>query len=157
VEKIEGPMKIQAYSPPTTPAPLLVSLILYQRPRERLSVHYKRACARGLQGLGVPPQRQGIILSVKTIALFLLMFSPALGDIQTCRDAYSKASYATAIKECFPPAKAGSPEAQFTLGYMYNNGEGVPKDAVQAVSWWRKAADQGAKPPLGTPKPTPTT
>ena len=29
------------------------------------------------------------------------------------------------------------------LGFMYANGEGVPKDAVQAVSWLRKAADQG--------------
>ena len=26
---------------------------------------------------------------------------------------------------------------------MYANGEGVPKDAVQAVTWYRKAAEQG--------------
>ena len=26
---------------------------------------------------------------------------------------------------------------------MYATGEGVPKDAVQAVSWYRKAAEQG--------------
>jgi hypothetical protein len=26
---------------------------------------------------------------------------------------------------------------------MYYNGRGVPQDYVQAVKWWRKAADQG--------------
>jgi TPR repeat protein len=33
--------------------------------------------------------------------------------------------------------------AQSDLGVMYCNGEGVKKDAVQAVSWYRKAAVQG--------------
>lgn len=44
-------------------------------------------------------QRRGIILSVKIAALFLLMCSPALGDIASCRDAYLKDGYATAFKE----------------------------------------------------------
>jgi TPR repeat protein len=26
---------------------------------------------------------------------------------------------------------------------MYNNGQGVPKDIVQAASWFRKAHEQG--------------
>ena len=29
---------------------------------------------------------------------------------------------------------------------MYERGEGVPEDDVQAVSWYRKAADQGDAP-----------
>jgi TPR repeat protein len=33
--------------------------------------------------------------------------------------------------------------AQFNLGHMHHYGEGVVKDAVQAVSWYRKAAEQG--------------
>ncbi|MFZ6743759.1 tetratricopeptide repeat protein [Undibacterium sp. JH2W] len=32
---------------------------------------------------------------------------------------------------------------QFNVGTMYSTGEGVPKDDVQAVSWYRKAAEQG--------------
>ena len=80
---------------------------------------------------------------MKTAALFLLMFSPALADIAACRDAVIKSDYATAFKECAPLAKAGSAEAQFYVGYMYANGNGVRKDAVQAVSWYRKAAEQG--------------
>ena len=34
-------------------------------------------------------------------------------------------------------------EAQYNLGLMYNDGRGVPQDYKQAVSWFRKAADQG--------------
>ena len=37
----------------------------------------------------------------------------------------------------------GDADAQFKLGTCYANGNGVPKDAVEAVSWYRKAADQG--------------
>jgi predicted aspartyl protease len=40
-------------------------------------------------------------------------------------------------------ADQGYARAQYILGYKYAKGEGVPKDAVQAVQWIRKAADQG--------------
>ena len=40
-------------------------------------------------------------------------------------------------------AGAGNASAQFELGVMYYTGEGVPKEAVQAVAWFRKAAEQG--------------
>ena len=40
-------------------------------------------------------------------------------------------------------ADQGDSDAQNNLGNMYYNGEGVPKDAVQAGSWYRKAAGQG--------------
>ena len=33
--------------------------------------------------------------------------------------------------------------AQFSLGVMYSNGEGVPQDYAEAVRWYRLAADQG--------------
>ena len=80
---------------------------------------------------------------MKTIATYLLMCTAALADITACRHAVIKSDYAAAFKECAPRAKAGSAEAQFYVGSMYANGDGVPKDAVQAVSWYRKAAEQG--------------
>ena len=40
-------------------------------------------------------------------------------------------------------ANAGDAEAQFNLGVMYRVGRGVPQDYAQAVSWCRKAAEQG--------------
>ena len=40
-------------------------------------------------------------------------------------------------------AEHGDAQAQFNLGGMYANGEGVAQDAKQAVAWYRKAAEQG--------------
>ena len=40
-------------------------------------------------------------------------------------------------------ADQGNAAAQSNLGYMYDNGEGVPENDAEAVRWFRKAADQG--------------
>jgi len=40
-------------------------------------------------------------------------------------------------------AERGDADAQTKLGQMYAQGEGVPKDSIEAVKWYRKAADQG--------------
>ena len=37
----------------------------------------------------------------------------------------------------------GNAEAQFNLGVMYDNGEGVPQDDAEDVKWYRMAAQQG--------------
>ena len=40
-------------------------------------------------------------------------------------------------------AEQGNAAAQFSLGLMYADGEGVPKDDAEAVRWYRLAAEQG--------------
>ena len=40
-------------------------------------------------------------------------------------------------------AEQGVAAAQFNLGFMYRNGEGVPENDAEAVKWYRKASDQG--------------
>ena len=40
-------------------------------------------------------------------------------------------------------AEQGDAEAQFQLGKMYANGDGVARDDAEAVKWYRKAAEQG--------------
>ena len=40
-------------------------------------------------------------------------------------------------------ADQGFAGAQYNLGAMYANGEGVPQNATEAVKWYRRAADQG--------------
>ena len=47
------------------------------------------------------------------------------------------------FKETFQVAKQGNAKAQFNLGLMYYNGQGVRQDYVQIVKWFRKAAEQG--------------
>ena len=40
-------------------------------------------------------------------------------------------------------AEQGNPEAQFALGTMYRDGQGVEKDLEQTLAWWKKAAELG--------------
>jgi TPR repeat protein len=47
-------------------------------------------------------------------------------------------------------AKAGNPEAQFRLGVMYGNGDGVGLDYEQARHWFEQAARQGHESALIT-------
>jgi TPR repeat protein len=43
-------------------------------------------------------------------------------------------------------ALGGVPQAQFFLGNVYKNGQGVEKDLGKAVLWWSKAAEYGYQP-----------
>jgi len=47
------------------------------------------------------------------------------------------------LEETRKLAEAGNAVAQNHLGFMYQYGEGVPRDAAEALKWYRKAADQG--------------
>jgi hypothetical protein len=38
-------------------------------------------------------------------------------------------------------AEAGDAKAQKHLGFMYANGQGVPKSNAEAANWYRKAAE----------------
>lgn len=49
-----------------------------------------------------------------------------------------------AFAEYRKAADRGDDEGQFYLAKMYESGDGTPKDAKQAVYWYRKAADQGS-------------
>jgi TPR repeat protein len=43
-------------------------------------------------------------------------------------------------------AEQGDAEAQFNLGFCYDDGRGVEKDYGEAVKWYRKAAEQNFAP-----------
>ncbi|MGB7768149.1 MAG: tetratricopeptide repeat protein [Verrucomicrobiia bacterium] len=43
-------------------------------------------------------------------------------------------------------AEKGDAEAQFNLGFCYDDGRGVAKNAKEAVKWYRKAAEQNYAP-----------
>ncbi len=47
------------------------------------------------------------------------------------------------IEQIREAAKLGNAGAQYLLGLMYDQGEGVPQDYRKAVKWYRKAAEQG--------------
>lgn len=53
------------------------------------------------------------------------------------------ADYASELRTLRPLAERGHAIAQFNLGVMHDFGQGIAKDPVQAVKWYRLAAAQG--------------
>ncbi|MDA8675336.1 sel1 repeat family protein [Alphaproteobacteria bacterium] len=64
-------------------------------------------------------------------------------DIEKGITAYENKEYATALKLFRPLADDGDPEAQYYLGQMYENGQGVPTNKARAVVFYTLAIDQG--------------
>ncbi len=58
-------------------------------------------------------------------------------------DAFDNGDYATALAEFRPLAEEGSYYAQFYLGFMYYNGNGVLQDYKEAAKWYTLSAEQG--------------
>lgn len=82
-------------------------------------------------------------LATALLALTLSASVNAEGLFQKGLEAYNQKDYAATIEIWRPLAESGDVLAQFNLGVMYANGEGVPKDDAQAVVWYHKAAKQG--------------
>ena len=67
----------------------------------------------------------------------------AVTSHQEGADAYAHGNYALALEKFRPFAEQGNAQAQFSLGLMYHQGQGVAQDDKEAVAWWNKAAEQG--------------
>ena len=50
------------------------------------------------------------------------------------------------VEACRTAAEQGDASARFSLGVMYFDGEGVPENNDEAVTWYRLAAEQGYAP-----------
>ena len=66
---------------------------------------------------------------------------PALaGPNDDAAAAYQRGDYATALRLWRSQAEQGDGTAQMALGFMYHDGEGVPKDLKRAYMWFYLAA-----------------
>jgi TPR repeat protein len=76
-------------------------------------------------------------------AAFLLA-APALGaPLDDAQSAYGAGDFPKAVELFRALAERGNPVAQYNLGVLYENGQGLPKDYKLAAEWYRKGADQG--------------
>ncbi|GMN13706.1 SPOR domain-containing protein [Altererythrobacter sp. MTPC7] len=73
----------------------------------------------------------------------LAVAAPALADVKTGVDAWSRGDYDTAVAEWRGPAAKGDPDAQFNLAQAYRLGRGVEANEKQAEVFYAKAADKG--------------
>lgn len=75
--------------------------------------------------------------------LALLLAGPAEADYKTAIAAFDKGDYEAAYDLLLPLAEGGDRNAQFTIGFMYDYGRGLPASKPDAVMWYRLAAEQG--------------
>ncbi len=61
-------------------------------------------------------------------------------DFQAGLQAYRRGDYATALEEWLSLAEQGNATAQYRLGFMYADGEGVAQDYVLSHMWFNLAA-----------------
>jgi TPR repeat protein len=86
---------------------------------------------------------------VVALALFGLAVLAFASDEAGAQDfdagwqAYRSGDYAAAATIWQPLAESGDPRAQYNLGSLYYDGQGVAQDKTLAIKWWGDAAAQG--------------
>jgi len=80
-------------------------------------------------------------------ALLLATVVDAAGRVPPSFDtgmrALTKGDYAIAYCDWLPLAERGYADAQYHIGWLYANGNGLAVDIDQALTWWGRAAGQG--------------
>ncbi|CAK0781996.1 conserved hypothetical protein [Gammaproteobacteria bacterium] len=86
---------------------------------------------------------------IKTINIVIVFFvigfvgRAAAGPLEYGVNAFQQGDYAGAFRVWSPLADQGNAIAQYNLGVMYYEGQGVPRDYGSAVKWFLRAANQG--------------
>ncbi len=81
------------------------------------------------------------------IFLFQLLASSAMADFNNAAVFYATGQYDQSYLEMRSLAEQSNHElAEYYLGVMYANGQGVEQDYKEAASWYRKSAEQGVAP-----------
>ncbi len=85
------------------------------------------------------------IYIMKRLALLLLVVAStqAVAGYEDGMDAYKAHRFDEALKEFTALSERGYPQADFMLGLMYTNAEGVARDPSKAMHYLLKAADAG--------------
>jgi uncharacterized protein len=97
-----------------------------------------------LHMLRLPMPIVGILLVLVALASALSMAGGAVaGPFEDAQAAHGRSDHATALRLWRPQADQGNAAAQYALGFMYDRGQGVPRNHAEAAKWWRLAADQG--------------
>lgn len=82
-------------------------------------------------------------IAASGLGLFLLTQPLTAGALEEGATAVLRGDYATAIQLLEPLANGGNAPARFTLGFLYLNGYGVPKDLNKGLELYELSAAQG--------------
>ncbi len=77
------------------------------------------------------------------VSFLLMVFaSPSHAQQDKAKNAYLAGNYTAAYQDWLERAQNGEPEAQFNLGFLFENGQGVNQDFFTAARWYDLAARQ---------------
>ena len=88
------------------------------------------------------------LLPILLLTVAVLLGSAGEGwneDYHKGWDELYRGEHATALKSFTLSAEQGDAYAQYSLGYLYENGRGVIQDNVRAHMWYNIAASSGNK------------
>ena len=77
------------------------------------------------------------------IALCLWLTPASADDFRQGLQAYRYGHFQDAVAILKPLAQRGDPYAQFSLGVMYDDGVGLPRNLKLALMWYKKAGAHG--------------
>jgi len=86
---------------------------------------------------------QKITIGLVVVALFVGVVTAHAADFDAGFKAYQRGDFATALRIFRQLAEQGDASAQYNLGFMYDNGQGVSQDYAESMRWYSKAAYQG--------------
>lgn len=86
-----------------------------------------------------------IITLFTTLAAILIYIAMPfyLDPVDDGFDAFPNGNHELAFELISDSAEQGNAIAQYSLGVLYDIGNGVPQDYTEAAKWYRLAADQG--------------
>src|SRR3981081_2194944 len=85
-----------------------------------------------------------ITRTLARLILVLGLAGPATAaELDDAVTAAHSGDYATALRRLNPLAEKGDARAQFDIGFMHAYGWGFQRNSAEAITWYRKAADQG--------------
>ena len=113
---------------------------IFHRAGAKRRGHNAFTCVPGL-GLRLFPRMAATALLSALLAMPVLADDEA--EFQKGFKAFQAGEYAAAIGVWRPMADRGVEGAQYNIGYMYQEGLGLPQDFATAASWYKQAADQG--------------
>lgn len=82
-------------------------------------------------------------ISIALVLALLLALPATAQNFEQGMAAAEIGDYPTALEEWRPLAANGQARAQYKIGFMYEEGRGVPLDPVEGAKWYRMAAEQG--------------
>ncbi len=92
---------------------------------------------------GIGKLELGLLAAGGIIGLIIIVWAMVPSDFDRGNTAYNRGEYDVAMEKWRPLADKGDTIAQNNIGIMYERGQGVERNDVEAAKWYQRAAAKG--------------